>query len=95
VTESLQWDAHLLSLQKAKQQKNSFDNNAKIVKFKISDIVQWYDSPADENHPSINKLAPRWSGPVQIYACFLNSFSLCDLNGIPLKNSLHIHSQRL
>ena len=53
------------------------------------------DSEADSNKKSINKLAPRWSAPVQIYACFLNSFSLCDMDSKPLKNLQFIHSQRL
>jgi hypothetical protein len=57
--------------------------------------VQRYDSEADSNKKSINKLVPRWSAPVQIYATFLNSFSLCDLNGIPLKNLQFIHSRQL
>jgi len=95
LADSLRWNAHLRSLQRTERQKASFDYNAKIVEFRIGDIVQWYDSPADDNHKSINKLAPRWSAPAQIYACFLNSFSLCDLHGIPLKNSDHIHSRRL
>ncbi|KAJ7164542.1 hypothetical protein C8R46DRAFT_1221051 [Mycena filopes] len=95
LADSLRWNAHLLSLHRAEKQKNSFDSKAKIVEFQIGDLVQWYDSPADGNHKSINKLVPRWSPPAQIYARFLNSFSLCDLNGIPLDNSLHIHSRRL
>jgi hypothetical protein len=95
LADSLCWNTHLLSLQQAEWQKSSFDANAKIVEFHIGDIVQWYNSEADENHRSLNKIAPQWSAPAQIYACFLNSFSLCDLNGVPLKNISHIHSCRL
>jgi hypothetical protein len=95
LADSLRWSAHLLSLQRAEKQKSSFNKNARIVEFRIGDIIQWYDSPADMNRKSINKLLPRWSAPAQIYARSLNSFSLCDMNGIPLKNSLHIHSRRL
>jgi hypothetical protein len=95
LADSLRMTAHLRSLQRAEQQKSSFDSNAKIVEFRIGDVVQWYDSPADGNRKSINKLAPRWSAPVQIYARFLNSFSLCDMNGIPLKKQIFIHSRRL
>jgi hypothetical protein len=95
LADSLRWNAHLLSLQQAERQKSSFDANAKIVEFHIGDVVQWYDSEADGNHKSVNKIAPRWSAPAQIYARFLNSFSLCDLNGVPLKNFSHIHSRRL
>jgi hypothetical protein len=95
LADSLRWSTHLKSLHRAAQQKSSFDTNARIVEFKIGDVVQWYNSEADSNKKSINKLAPHWSAPVQIYATFLNSFSLCDLNGIPLKNLQFIHSRRL
>ncbi|KAJ6536319.1 hypothetical protein B0H19DRAFT_383999 [Mycena capillaripes] len=95
LADSMRWNAHLLSLKRAEQQKSSFDANTKIVEFHIGDVVQWYDSPADGNRKSINKLAPRWSKPVQIYARFLNSFSLCDMNGVPLKYLDFVHSRRL
>jgi transposase InsO family protein len=95
LADSLRWSAHLRSLQRSEQQKSSFDSNAKIVEFRIGDVVQWYDSPADGNQKSVNKLAPRWSAPAQIYARSLNSFSLCDMNGSPLKNQQFIHSRRL
>ncbi|CAK5280016.1 unnamed protein product [Mycena citricolor] len=91
----MRWTAHLRSLERAAQQKSSFDANSKIVRFRIGDLVQWYDSEADNNRLSVNKLKPRWSAPVQIYAQHLNSFSLCDLEGKPLGNLQFVHSRRL
>ncbi|KAK7040458.1 hypothetical protein R3P38DRAFT_420207 [Favolaschia claudopus] len=78
-----------------KLKKTSIEANAPIVEFKVGDLVQWYDSEADKNHLSVNKLKPRWSAPTQICAKFLNSFSLCSLDGIPLKNLQFVHSRRL
>ncbi|CAK5266800.1 unnamed protein product [Mycena citricolor] len=95
VADSIRWTAHLRSLERAAQQKSSFEANGKIVRFEIGDLVQWYDSEADNNRLSVNKLKPRWSAPVQIYARQLNSFSLCDLEGRPLKNLQFVHSRRL
>ncbi|KAK7007526.1 hypothetical protein R3P38DRAFT_2389301, partial [Favolaschia claudopus] len=95
LADSMRWTAHLRSLKRAAEQKASVEANAPIVTFKIGDLVQWYDSEADKNHMSVNKLKPRWSAPVQIYAKFLNSYSLCGLDGIPLKNLQFVHSRRL
>ncbi|KAK6987567.1 hypothetical protein R3P38DRAFT_2404803, partial [Favolaschia claudopus] len=95
LADSMRWTAHLRSLKRAAEQKASVEANSPIVEFRIGDLVQWYDSEADKNHLSVNKLKPRWSAPVQIYAKFLNSYSLCDLNGTPLKGLQFIHSRRL
>ncbi|KAJ7106154.1 hypothetical protein C8R44DRAFT_577196, partial [Mycena epipterygia] len=42
LADGLRWNAHLASLRQAEKQKASFDDNAKIVEFKIGDLVQWY-----------------------------------------------------
>ncbi|KAK7012452.1 hypothetical protein R3P38DRAFT_2385282, partial [Favolaschia claudopus] len=95
LADSMRWTAHLRSLKRAAEQKASIEANFPIIEFRVGDLVQWYDSEADKNHMSINKLKPRWSAPVQISAKFLNSYSLCDLEGKPLKNLQFIHSRRL
>jgi hypothetical protein len=87
-------NAHLLSLQDAKRWKQSFDTNSPIVTFKTGDLVQVYDSTSDFNHRSINKLTPKWSQPLIISGKFSNSYSLCTLNGIPLKSITHSRRMR-
>ena len=89
LAETFRADAHLASLHDADHRKDTFDNNSPITTFKISDLIQVYDSASDFNHKSINKLMPKWSGPRIIYAEFSNSFSLCTLSGISLKGVAH------
>ncbi|CAK5263795.1 unnamed protein product, partial [Mycena citricolor] len=40
IADSIRWTAHLRSLQRAAQQKSSFEANSKIVHFRIGDLVQ-------------------------------------------------------
>ena len=93
LTENFRANAHLLSLEDAERRKTSFDSNSPLTKFYIGNLVQVYDSASDFNYSAINKLAPKWSEPRIIYGEFSNSFSLCNMSGIPLKGLFH--SRRL
>ncbi|KAF8232410.1 hypothetical protein L208DRAFT_1272146, partial [Tricholoma matsutake] len=57
--------------------------------FKPGCLVQIYDSTMDKNHSTLNKLKPRWSAPAMITAKFLNSFTPCTLEGMPLPGKYH------
>ena len=94
LTENFRANAHLLSLEDAERRKTSFDTNSPLTKFYIGNLIQVYDSASDFNYSAINKLAPKWSEPRIIYGEFSNSFSLCNMSGIPLKGLFHSHRLR-
>ena len=71
--------------------KQIFDSKAIVLNINIGNLVQVYDSKADFNLATINKLAPHWSIPRIITGKYLNSFTLSTLNGIPLSGLFHIH----
>lgn len=73
--------AHLLQLEDAKQQKSAWDKRTPAVEFSIGDVVQLYDSNHDDNHKTVNKLAPHWSTPHIISGKSLNLYTLSNING--------------
>ena len=74
----------------ADHKKQIFNSNACVPNVKVGDLVQVYDSKADFNFATINKLALCWSIPHIITGKYLNSYTLSTLNGIPLKGLFHI-----
>ena len=91
---TLRYNTHLRSITEADRKKQIFDSNALVPNINIGDLVQVYDSKADFNFATINKLAPRWSIPRLITGKYLNSFALSTLNGIPLSGLFHIRRLR-
>ena len=94
LADSFRYNTHLLSITEAQRRKNIFDSQARVPNLRIGDLTQVYDSKADFNYSTINKLAPRWSIPCLITGRYLNSFTLSTLQGIPLKGLFHIHRIR-
>lgn len=94
LADSFRYDTHLRSITEAERRKGIYDSNAKVPNFKVGDLAQVYDSKADFNYATINKLAPRWSIPRLITGKFLNSFTLSTLQGDPLKGLFHTRRLR-
>ena len=94
LADTLRYNTHLRSITEANRKKQIFDSNALVPNINIGDLVQVYDSKADFNFATINKLAPWWSIPHLITGKYLNSFALSTLNGIPLSGLFHIHRLR-
>ena len=74
----------------ADHKKQIFNSNACVPNVKVGDLVQVYDSKADFNFATINKLVLCWLIPHIITGKYLNSYTLSTLNGIPLKGLFHI-----
>jgi transposase InsO family protein len=94
LSDSFRFNTHLRSLTEAERRKHIFDSQARVPNLKIGDLTQVYDSKADFNHSTINKLAPRWSVPHLITGKYLNSFTLSTLQGTPLKGLYHTRRLR-
>ena len=94
LADTFRYNTHLRSITEADRKKQIFDSNARVPDVKIGDLVQVYDSKADFNFATINKLAPRWSIPRIITGKYLNSYTLSTLNGIPLNGLFHIRRLR-
>ena len=88
------YNTHLCSITEADRKKQIFDSKTLVPNINIGNLVQVYDSKADFNLTTINKLAPCWSIPCIITGKYLNSFTLSTLNGIPLSGLFHIHRLR-
>jgi transposase InsO family protein len=58
LAESFQYTTHLRSITEADHCKNIFDSKALVLDIKTGDLVQFYNSKADYNYSTINKLAP-------------------------------------
>ena len=91
LSDTFHYNTHLRSITKADRKKQIFDSKALVLNINIGDLVQVYDSKADFNLATINKLAPCWSVPRIITGKYLDSFTLSTLNGIPLSGLFHIH----
>ena len=94
LSNTFRYNTHLCSIMEADHKKQIFDSKALVPNIKIGDLVQVYDSKADFNLATINKLAPHWSVPCIITGKYLNSFTLSTLNGIPLSGLFHIRRLR-
>lgn len=86
--------AHQLQLMEAEKRKLAFDKQVAPISFPISSLVHYYDSKADQNYRTVIKLKPRWSDPHLINGKYLNSYSLCTLNGIALNAKFHTRRLR-
>ena len=95
LSDAFRYNTHLRSITEADRKKQIFDSKALVPNINIGDLVQVYDSKADFNLATINKLAPRWSVPHIITGKYLNSFTLSTLNGILLSGLFHIRRLRL
>src|ERR1700683_3083399 len=94
LSDSFRYNTHLRSITEAECRKHIFNSQARVPDLKIGDLTQVYDSKADFNHSTINKLAPCWSVPRIITGKYLNSFTLSTLNGILLKGLYHMRRLR-
>lgn len=94
LADTFRYNTHLRSITEAEHKKQLFDSKALVPHIKVGDLVQVYDSKADFNLATINKLAPRWSVPRIITGKYLNSFTLSTLNGTPLNGLFHIRRLR-
>lgn len=88
------YNTHLLSITEAEKCKHTYDSQARVPDLHIGDLVQVYDSKADYNHSTINKLAPRWSVPRIITGKYLNSFTLSTLQGTTIQGLFHTRRLR-
>lgn len=95
MADSLRSNTHLRTLTEAAQCKDTHNTQARVPDFKISDMVQMYDSKADFNYVTIYKMVPCWSQPRLIIGKFLNSFRLSSTQGAPLKGLFHTRRLRL
>ncbi|QRV79985.1 Retrovirus-related Pol polyprotein from transposon [Ceratobasidium sp. AG-Ba] len=89
LTYSLRQDAYAKALEHAAKRKKAFDKKARVVDYRLGDLVQKYDARLDETHSSMRKLAPRWSGPLQIVDKSANSYKLEDLEGNTFTQAAH------
>jgi hypothetical protein len=89
--DSFWYTTHLRNIKEADRRKNMFDSKARVPDIQTGDLVQFYDSKADFNYSTINKLAPRWSVPHLITGKYLNSYTLSTLRGLPLSGLFHMH----
>jgi transposase InsO family protein len=94
LADSFRYTTHLRSIKEADRRKNIFDSKAQVPNIKTGDLVQFYDSKADYNYSTINKLAPRWSVPHLVTGEYLNSYTLSTLHGLPLSGLFHIRRLR-
>jgi hypothetical protein len=94
LSDTFRYNTHLRSVTEAERRKHIFDSKARVPDLKIGDLAQVYDSKADSNFSTINKLAPRWSTPRIITGKYLNSFTVCTLKGTPLKGLVHMRRLR-
>ena len=95
LSDAFRYNTHLCSITEADCKKQIFDSKALVPNINIGDLVQVYDSKADFNLATINKLAPRWSVPRIITGKYLNFFTLSTLNRILLSDLFHIRRLRL
>ncbi|KAG9121434.1 hypothetical protein FRC07_002609 [Ceratobasidium sp. 392] len=82
-------DAFSEALRHAAKRKKAFDKQINPTEFQVGDLVQRYDSCLDETHSSMRKLAPRWSGPLQVVGRSTNSYQLEDLQGNHFSSATH------
>jgi transposase InsO family protein len=94
LADSFRYNTHLRSISEAERKKQIFDSSARVPDLKTGDLVQVYDSKADFNFSTVNKLAPRWSVPHLITGKYLSSFTLSNLQGTPLKGLFNIRRLR-
>ncbi|KAF8578557.1 hypothetical protein K439DRAFT_1304312, partial [Ramaria rubella] len=59
-------DGYARTLDHAIVQKQKFDKKVRVLGFQPGNIVQVYDKKLEKSFSIHNKLAPRWSGPLQI-----------------------------
>ena len=94
LADSFHYDVHLKSLNEAQRKKDLYDSKARVPILAVGDLVQVYNSKADQDFQTIHKLLPRWSEPLLITGKFLNSYTLSDLRGTPLTGLYHIRRLR-
>ena len=90
LADSFRYDIHLQSLAEAQRKKDLYDSKARVPILAVGDLVQVYNSKADQDFQTIHKLLPRWSEPLLITGKYLNSYTLSDLHGTPLTGLYHI-----
>ena len=73
--------------------KKYFIKKVKLMAFQIDDLVQVYNNKLDQSFSTQNKLARRWSAPMKIISCHLNSYTL-HLLGM-LEGGIFMHSRRM
>ncbi|QRV73346.1 Retrovirus-related Pol polyprotein from transposon [Ceratobasidium sp. AG-Ba] len=89
LTYALRDDAHANALEHARKRKRAFDKKVRVVNYQPGDLVQKYDARLDETHSTVQKLAPRWSGPLRIVNRATNSYELEDLAGNIFSKAAH------
>ena len=89
LSEILRDNVHLRSLIEADRRAAAFNDWVHPVTFALGDLVQIYKSKMDQSYETINKIAPKWSGPHIITGKYLNSYSLCTLTGTELQGKYH------
>ena len=89
LSEILQDNVHLRSLIEADRRAAAFNDRVHPVTFALGDLVQIYKSKMDQSYETINKIAPKWSGPHIVTGKYLNSYSLCTLTGTELQGKYH------
>lgn len=94
LVDSYRANAHQLQLEEADRRKGRFDEGVSFTEFDTGSLVQVYDSPADQNYRTINKLKPRWSPPLMVTGKYINSYLLCTLDGTALKGTFHARRLR-
>ena len=89
LSEILRDNTHLRSLVEADQRAAAFNDRVHPVTFALSDLVQVYKSKMDQSFETINKIAPKWTGPRIITGKSLDSYTLCTLTGTELQGKFH------
>jgi len=77
------------ALMEAACRKACFDDKVHPVDFQSGDLVQIYNLKLDTTHETKAKLLPRWSPPLIVTDCLLNSYILCRLDGTELRGTTH------
>ncbi|QRV88070.1 Retrovirus-related Pol polyprotein from transposon opus [Ceratobasidium sp. AG-Ba] len=89
LTYALQQDGFANALEHAKKRKKAFDKRARSIEYSPGDLVQRYDARLDETHSTLQKLAPRWSGPLRVVEKLANSYKLEDMAGNLFTSAAH------
>lgn len=91
--DALRSDGWARSIDHATTRKRHFDKKVKAIDFLVGDIVQVYDDRLDKNYKLDNKLAARWSGPMQINTKLLNSY---EVNALGYSDGgIYVHGRRM
>jgi hypothetical protein len=89
LSEILRDNVHLRSLIEADRRAAAFNDRVHPVTYALGDLVQIYKSKMDQSFETINKIAPKWTGPHIVTGKSLNSYTLCTLTGTELQGKFH------